>query len=225
MILDLLFPKPCLCCGRWGSYLCSSCRQSLSPVRETGCFYCDRKTEFGETHESCSRPGGLDGVFSCYYYTKEVRSIIRALKYGGCTDAFQEIFFSIPLQAVLTLSTLRTRSPFLQPVPLHLQRQKQRGYNQSLLIAQFVSYTTQYPLVAALDRNKYTLPQARAQSRLHRHYNIRNAFSVSSPDAVSGKTIVLVDDVITSGNTATEAARTLKKAGAREVFIWTLARQ
>ncbi len=225
MFLDLLFPKPCLCCGRWGSYLCSACRRLLSPVRETGCFYCHRKTDFGETHEGCRRPGGLDGVLSCYYYTKEVRSIIRALKYGGCVDAFHEIFFSIPLQAALTLSTLRARSPLLQPVPLHLQRQKQRGYNQSSLIARFVSYITQYPLVAALERKKYTLPQARAQSRLHRHYNIRNAFSVLNADAVSGKTIILVDDVITSGNTATEAARTLKNAGASEVFVWTLARQ
>lgn len=225
MILDLLFPKLCLCCGGWGSYLCSPCRRSLSPVRETGCFYCHRKTEFGETHEECLRPGGLDGVFSCYYYTKEVRSIIKALKYGGCTDAFHEIFFSIPLNAVLALSALRSQSPLIQPVPLHLHRLRQRGYNQSAFIARFVSYITQYPIVSVLERKKYTLPQARAHSRLHRHYNIRDAFSVSNPEIIDGKTIVLVDDVITSGNTATEAARMLKKEGASKVYIWVLARQ
>lgn len=225
MILDLLFPKTCLCCGQWGSYLCSGCRKSLSPVKKTGCFYCERKTEYGETHKECRRPGGLDGVLSCYYYTMPMRPVIRSLKYGGCRDAFHEIFFSIPLQAVQALSALKSAEPLLLPVPLHSQRQRERGYNQSSIIAEYLSHITHYPLSTALDRNKHTLPQARTVSRLHRHYNIQNAFIVSAPEEVANKTILLVDDVITSGNTAIEAARTLKQAGATQVFIWTLARQ
>jgi ComF family protein len=147
------------------------------------------------------------------------------LKYSGCSDAFHEIFFSIPVQAVTALSSLRSMNPLLQPIPLHVQRLRQRGYNQSAVIAEYVSYITQYPGISALERHKYTLPQAKAQSRLHRHYNIRNAFSVPAPETVASKTIVLVDDVITSGNTATEAARILKQSGADQVFVWTLARQ
>jgi ComF family protein len=110
------------------------------------------------------------------------------------------------------------------PVPLHPKRLRWRGFNQSVLLARQVSAVYKLPLDPfVLQRYRETPPQTQLNEE-ERHKNMRGAF-VADPDRpVSGKTILLVDDVYTSGATVNECSRTLKQSGAKEIYVLTLAR-
>ena len=110
------------------------------------------------------------------------------------------------------------------PVPLHLKRLRQRGFNQSLLLARHVADRLQCELdFLSLRRVRYTLPQT-GLGKDERRKNVRGAFHLKDPEIVKGKTVLLVDDVATTGNTLNECSRVLKKAGCNEVFCLVLAR-
>lgn len=108
-------------------------------------------------------------------------------------------------------------------IPLHWRRYWQRGFNQSELLANSLSRQLKIPLVKALKRCRSTTMQQSLNAE-QRQRNLHNAFAVTKPELIQGRRIALVDDVMTTGATATEAARTLLSAGANEVHIWVLAR-
>jgi len=112
----------------------------------------------------------------------------------------------------------------LLPIPLHPRRCRERGFNQSLLLAKFLARPLQLRVDArALLRSRSTLPQS--DLPLGKKFeNLKGAFEVRKPEEVEGKNIVLVDDIYTSGATAQEASKALLKAGAEKVFVYTLAR-
>ena len=110
------------------------------------------------------------------------------------------------------------------PVPLHPRRLRWRGFNQSVLLARQISRAYNIPLDCfTLFRKMDTPPQTRLAEE-DRRKNIRDAFAVAGEIAVAGKRLLLVDDVYTSGATVNECSRILKRGGAREVFVLTLAR-
>jgi ComF family protein len=110
------------------------------------------------------------------------------------------------------------------PVPLHPRRLRQRGFNQSLLLAAWVSRSVERPLWPdALQRIRWTESQI-TLDRAQRRSNVRGAFRVRRPGQVAGRRVLLVDDVYTTGATANECARVLRRAGAEEVYVVTLAR-
>ncbi len=108
-------------------------------------------------------------------------------------------------------------------IPLHWRRYWQRGFNQSELLANSLSRQLKIPLVKALTRCRSTTMQQSLNAE-QRQRNLHNAFAVTKPELIQGRRIALVDDVMTTGATATEVARTLLSAGAGEVHIWVLAR-
>ena len=112
----------------------------------------------------------------------------------------------------------------LIPVPLHYTRLLKRKYNQSVLLAQELSYYTGLPVDSfSLIRHKKTQPQVKF-SGIQRVKNVKNAFSVKNPEKLAGKRVILIDDVFTTGSTLKECALTLKKAGVRSVDTLTVAR-
>ena len=112
----------------------------------------------------------------------------------------------------------------IMPVPLHPKRLRERGFNQSLLLARHVSRALHIDLdFLSLRRVRYTPPQA-SLAKSERKQNVRGAFELKNQDAVKGINILLVDDVVTTGNTLNECARILRKGGARKVFGLSLAR-
>ena len=112
----------------------------------------------------------------------------------------------------------------LMPVPLHPRRLRERGFNQSLLLARELAKGLNADLdFLSLRRIKYTKPQTELGSE-ERSRNVRRAFRVLGREAVKGRSIVLVDDVATTGSTLNECARALRKAGCREVSCLALAR-
>jgi ComF family protein len=110
------------------------------------------------------------------------------------------------------------------PVPLHAKRLRQREFNQALLLAREVSLASGIPLqMDNLRRVRWTQPQIELNGD-ERRKNVRGAFEVLRPDQVKGQSVLLIDDVFTTGATVNECARVLKKAGAKAVNVLTVAR-
>lgn len=110
------------------------------------------------------------------------------------------------------------------PVPLHFNKMKERGFDQAFLIARQVARALKLPLEGGLLRRvKATAPQA-TMTRTERARNIKGAFEVNRPELITGKNILLVDDVFTTGATVNEAAKMLKENGAGKVYVFTLGR-
>ena len=225
MLLDLFFPKTCLSCKKVGRYVCSDCQSSFEYITKDPCIVCDRINTGGLIHENCKEIGGIDGSLSIFYYNKPIKMIIRNIKYKLVRNACQEFFASIPNSFVEKFMLFKELFPecYLQPIPLHSKRYKERGFNQADIIVDWLEELTQFKPISVLKRVRYTLPQARTKSKFERMKNTKNAFEVINATVVLGKNIILVDDVFTTGNTAKAAAKKLKIAGAENVFIFSVA--
>ena len=109
------------------------------------------------------------------------------------------------------------------PVPLHWRRRWQRGFNQSELLARGIGKQCGLPVLTALRRTRYTAAQA-GLSNTGRRRNVATAFAVRRGQALAGKRLLLIDDVLTTGSTAAACARVLRRAGAASVVLLTVAR-
>lgn len=222
--MEFLFPKMCVGCGYLGCYICPSCQKKLIYLTCGFCLYCKRKSLYGLTHPGCIRAGGVDGVMAIFHYNDFLKRIIKNIKYHLATAVWSEFALNIFPENLLKLGFYKGQSNNLviQPIPLHERRLRSRGFNQAKLIADFFQNYINYPQSQILIRKKETPSQAMSENNLERYHNMRGAFSVG--DIVKEKRIILIDDVVTSGATVKEAAKTLKKAGAETVFVLTLAR-
>lgn len=225
MLLDILFPKYCLSCGAVKKYICQVCSEKLEYIEKNSCLKCNRIHNHGLFHENCKEKLGLDGYLSILYYNPTAKSIIKNIKYRLVKDACREFFSLFPIEILQKYSEFKKEFPncVIEPVPLHRSRQAMRGFNQAYVIAEFFQELLQFPISSTLKRVKKTMPQAQTNNKIERMRNMKNSFIVKKGEDVRGKDIILIDDVITTGNTIKEATKVLKKAGARYVFAFSIA--
>ena len=209
-VLRLFFPwgSQCVACkclvGNQSSrYLCDACLKALVPARH----------EFlsGEMAEA-----GISGSAAPFAYAQPVIGLVRALKYGHLPGAGDLLW---PHMACL-MSDRASEFDLVMPVPLHPDREYERGYNQSEMLARGIVRELNIPLSGALHRIRSTRKQAQL-SHEARLTNLTGAFAAG--DEVAGRRILLIDDVLTTGSTVMECARALKKAGAGSVYVCTAA--
>ena len=169
-------------------------------------------------------PLPLDWARSAVEHAGIVRECIHGLKFGG------ELYRVPPLASLLAAALERSLPPplppaaFMMPVPLHIKRLRQRGFNQSALLAISLSRRIRLPVrFDVLARKIWTEPQTRL-SHEDRLTNVKGAFSVTRTSAVAGRAVLLVDDVFTTGSTLGECAQALKRAGAARVYAVTVSR-
>ena len=163
----------------------------------------------------------IDGIRSVYRFDGTVRRAVHDLKYRSIKS------LSDPLAALMAnyLQGNKVPGDTFIAVPLHSRRLRQRGYNQSALLAGKLSKLTAMPICeAGLLRVKDSLPQARTINVDERRKNVKSAFSCQGSE-LKGKSLILIDDVCTSGATLEACAVALKKAGAVSVWGFTLARE
>lgn len=110
------------------------------------------------------------------------------------------------------------------PVPLHKKRYRERGFNQSLVIARYISSQMNYPLETGVLRRPFYSPPQTSLNAEERRGNVRGVFAVVNPDPIKDKKVLLVDDVYTTGATLKECGRVLRESGARDIRAVTLAR-
>ncbi len=220
--LDLVFPPRCALCGRGGLFLCDECAASLTRALPPRCPRCWRPTAAPEPCLEClDRSSPLEGVRSTFLYRGPVRDLVHALKYQG------QAALAEPMARLMEADLRRQAvgAELLAPVPLSGWRQRTRGYNQSTLLARELARLLDLPLAKdALARSRHTPPQARAATADERRRNVEGAF-VCRHSGLAGRSILLVDDVTTTGATLEACAAALKAAGAARVRALTFARE
>jgi ComF family protein len=235
-VLDIIYPPQCHICNRLLSHderlsssfhLCNRCLAGLAPITHPMCTICGLPfpTSAGKDHlcKNCIRKQpSYDLLRSPYRYSGLLMEAIQKFKYNMETHLTSSL-------GNLLLSFAKASMPDLHdflviPVPLHRRRLRERGFNQSLLLARVLSTGLGNQLdYLSLIRNRYTQAQTGLKKK-ERRKNVKNAFSVIYPNAIKHKKILLIDDVFTTGHTLNECARTLKKSGASAVICLTLAR-
>jgi ComF family protein len=238
LLIDIIYPPRCAVCGQFlwqgpltrdrrSGWFCCACMADFRPVASPLCPICGQPfpSEGGDDHlcEDCmtNRPF-YKAACAPYRYEGAMMSGIHRLKYGSksfVADALGPLLASFAQERFIG-----SRPDLIMPVPLHPRRLRERGFNQSLLLARHVSRTLEIDLDRlSLRRVRYTPSQA-SLAKKDRQLNVRGAFQFEQTGAVRGKTVLLVDDVVTTGNTLNECARVLKEAGAQTVFGLSLAR-
>jgi len=225
--LDLLFPTRCLGCRSEGSFLCQPCISAL-PMIPPACIVCKKLKPAkplviaGRTCKSCRKKSDVFAFFSPYLYEKTVRDLIHQLKYRR-VRAIHAILAGLLRRSLNYFSFRVPAEAIIIPIPLYPSRERVRGFNQSRLIAEALCPTLgvgHRPDI--LRKIKKTAPQMELTAE-KRRTNLIGTFAVADQAAVKDKTVILLDDVKTTGTTLEEAARTLKAAGAKRIWAITVA--
>jgi ComF family protein len=206
-------------------FLCQECYQSIefivNPCRKCG----SERGPYAKESAGClacrSVSLRFESARGAGAYSEPLKEIIHALKYSGERAA------AVTLAEILVESLRETpHAEFAEvvvPVPLHISRLKKRTFNQSALIAKLAARELELPFADALVRTRATASQTQL-SHAARRRNVKDAFAVGRPAAVRGRQVLLVDDVITTGATASECAKALRAAGAARVYAASVAR-
>jgi competence protein ComFC len=227
---SLFYPPACVVCSgivEGLEYLCADCRSRAPRITAPFCAKCSEPF-FGAITQTfnCAncehRTLHFDNAVSAYRSRGLVRKLLHDFKYGG------QRHLRYPLAEWLseTLNDPRLRGwrfDMLVPVPLHAARERERGFNQAALLAESLATEVAVPLCPVLERIRYTTTQT-AYDRAERMENLQDAFRLRKNRDVRGLRVLLIDDVLTTGSTLSECARTLKAAGAISVHAATAAR-
>lgn len=211
--------------------VCPECLASLAPIRIAQCVLCGERLApaqlligNGQCQACCEYPPNFDRAVSYGEYQQGLRDLIHLLKYDGVLPAAK------PLGKLLAACVEQLRlcefDALIVPVPLHSSKRRERRFNQSELIAR--AALKHLPPRFELARNVIERQRpTRSQVGLDREARIQNmhgAFRVTAPQRIKGRTVIVLDDVMTTGTTVSECARVLKRAGAEKVFAATVAR-
>lgn len=226
-IFDTLFPRKCVGCGKYDDSICEECAKDIVLTKKQQCVRCLKTTPGGKTCTTCKKYFTLDQLLVATFYDQEtIKEAVGQFKYSSRLDLTKPltdlIFANSEISDFLT-STL-TLDHVVIPVPLYRQRSWWRGYNQSDLLAKNICnhYHLKYQ-PKALRRTR----QTKVQAGLHRNdrlINLQNAFEVKNPAAISNKTVILVDDIATTGSTLEACSIALKTAGAKKITGLVVAR-
>ena len=226
--LDFFYPPACLSCGRnvdsSAAILCDTCSSGLVSLPEQGCPRCGSPSVLVEEQCACCGrlAAELEVVRSAAWFMGPVPELIHHFKYQGFYSVAS--FLARFMAALPWAGELTGSADILVPVPLHWWRELRRGYNQSERLGQSLSLLCGKKLVrGAIVRSRRTKSQTRLNIE-QRKANVAGAFLVKIPSLVAGRSILLVDDVMTTGTTLSECAVALKKAGARRIMAFTFAR-
>ena len=217
-ILSALLPQECVLCGTRSDdgLLCAGCANTLPLLPVPHCPVCALPTPSGETCGACLKSApAYDATVAAWRYAFPVDKLIQALK-------FQHRLALAGFFAAAMLDGRRPDADMLIPLPLSPQRLKERGFNQAVEIARALARTLGVSL--SLDDCKRALETA-PQTSLpwkERRRNVKDAFECRAD--LTGKTVIVIDDVMTTGATLDEFARTLKRHGAIRVTNWVVAR-
>jgi competence protein ComFC len=224
-------------------WLCPECLENIEIISTQTCPYCEKVTmDAGAICPACkishwqkNKTTPLDNlIVAAKYGRNNVARLVHAFKYNFAED------LSRPLSDVIIKALLKNNlllPDLIVPVPLHRRRLRWRGFNQAELLANHIAQNLVpgFPLPVFADlirRKKFTPPQMKIKNYKERQKNIQNAFSLAfssstslTSSSLNGKSILLIDDICTTGSTLLECAKLLKESGAKKVFAAVIARQ
>lgn len=228
-LLDTLFPIACLSCGKEDVWLCDDCAAKINLLSFQVCPACEKIiTDSGKPCADCKSGSALDALLVATKYKKnDLDRIVHLYKYRFIED------LGVALGKIIVKNILASDLPLpdiIIPVPLHPRRLRWRGFNQSKILAEHISRNLapglEIPVAEnILKRKKYTPPQMKIKKYSERKKNLKDAFSIEDAAPIKNNTILLIDDIATTGTTLSECAEALKRAGAKKVFAAIIARQ
>lgn len=218
--IQALLPQQCLLCGDGSKHspLCQECLNDLPRLSIASCPVCALPTFNGEICGHCLRnPPAFDATIAAFNYAFPIDALLKALKYRGELSVAK-----IAADAITDSLPTGYAPDLIVPMPLHPQRLRERGFNQVVEISRRIAQRIQCEL--SLDtaiRTRHGEPQASLPLN-KRAKNVKGAFAMNRD--IEGKRIAVTDDIMTSGASLNELAKTLKKAGAARVECWIAAR-
>lgn len=226
---ELFFPSLCCACQRYLSgdslpLLCFDCLAQIVPVSPPFCPDCGLPFAAGTSHlcGACLRQKSpADLIRSALLYQKPVSTLIHQLKYGGqmtMLDTFAELVRQANGNSDISAPDL------VLPVPLHIDRLRERGFNQAVLLARYCFPAWRQRIVSDLLIRKIPTESQSGLSGAARRRNLTGAFAVNDHRRLAGKKVLLVDDVFTTGSTVYACSKVLRKAGVQRIEVFTLAR-
>lgn len=208
-LLDLLFPPKCAFCRRLvksnNNLLCPDCRANLPYTEDGG-------AQHGDFFRLC---------ISALYYEDTVRQALLRYKFQG-SSGYAGTFGRLLADCIR--ANLRGQYDLISWVPLSRERLRERGYDQAMLLAQAAALELQDVAVSTLDKVRNAEKQSGVGSAEKRRANISGAYRVADAELIQGRRILLIDDIVTTGATLSECARTLLEGGASQVVCATVAR-
>lgn len=208
-LLDLLFPPKCIFCHRL-----------LIQDEESICPACAASLPIMEKAEREQHLRGISLCTSAFRYEGDVRSSLHRYKFGGC--AFYAEKYAQIMAKLFDAEELSC--DVISYVPLSRQRRRKRGYDQAQLLAEQLSRLTGIPCVCTLQKLRNTAAQSGTKDKARRYANIHGAYRADHTEVFSGREILLVDDIVTTGATLEECAAVLLASGAKAVKAATAAR-
>ena len=207
-LLDLIFPKICVACGKISQHLCNECQASIKPV-------------FG--YKVVPQ---LDEVMFIWHYDNQViKALIKSFKYDFIIELANNLNYFFHQLDYSNKLKMFSSADFLVPVPLHQKRQLWRGFNQSLIIAELLAQIINLPVKNDLITRVVATKQQARLGLTDRLLNLQAAFKVIDllDDSLISKKIILIDDVLTTGATLTAMAQALRSKGFSEIKAIVLA--
>ncbi len=232
-ILDLIYPEEgvCFVCDTYDDsvndeHICSQCLEKLSFISDNKCSICGKPLEANSLIKKCynckKHPYYFTKAISAVEYQGIIKEAIYKYKYGNRPYMYKALG-PILVQAIRASDIDTNDIDIIVPVPLHRMKIIKRGFNQSELLAKYISDVLDIPLsVNNLIRHKRTLRQNNLD-RLDRRSNIKNAFVIKKKEEFAGRRVILVDDIFTTGATTDECSKVLVQEGAKDIIVVTLA--
>lgn len=197
LILDILFPRYCVGCGKEGKYICDKCQIFVS-----------------EAMPIYHKLPCLDGLTSVWDYEGLIKELIHKIKYQGMFHIIKELS---------SLKDIEVYYKYITYVPMHKKRKKKRGFNQAEIIAKELSSFNNAKKVDLIKKIKNTKVQTEL-TKEQRIENVKDCFKFVGAGSSRPRNVILVDDVFTTGATMNECCKVLKQSGIKKVWGFTLAR-
>ena len=226
-LTDLFLPPSCLACGALTGVtpvpgLCPCCLGDLQPISSPACPRCrlPYPAEDGSDHlcEPCIKdPPAFAGVIAAGIHDGLLRRAVHRFKYGGACELDRPLG-----QLLAQVGQPSSACDLIVPVPLHPTRLRERGFNQSLLLARELGRRYRLPVASRVLYRQRPTPPQRGLRAQERRRNLKNSFALR--ENLGGRHVILVDDVLTTGATVRECSRVLVAGGADSVTVMVLAR-
>lgn len=233
--LELVFPKKCVICGRFNDagfngYLCKKCLTAIPVNHSFECIVCKRLISLGKTCNLCTKTNSIDQLLVVADYKNQTLiKLIKLFKYRFIQELGFPLFlltkkYLIQLAKTKKFSFLE-KNPIVLPVPLNTRRLNWRGFNQSDILADLLAENFQLEKgVDIISRTGKSKPQADIEEKAKRLKNLKGLFKIISAGKIVGRTVLLIDDVCTTGATLNECAKILKENGAKKIIGLVIAR-
>jgi ComF family protein len=220
--LDLIYPPRCALCERLGPFLCESCADGLPRAEGRRCDACWLPRRGGERCTACAEhPTSLTQLRSVFKYEGDVRRLVHAFKFAGISALGK----SLAAQLTQCYREHDLEADAVVAVPLTGSRRRGRGYNQAALMARELATEVRLPLIDPLRRRGNATPQAASATADQRRRNVLGVFQPAKDVDLTGRRVLLIDDVATTGATLSACAEVLRSIGASAVVGLTLARE